>query len=47
MRGRRTAEQTREERLIGEVGIVLLELLLGGSDQLDGNQLVAIGKSKY
>jgi hypothetical protein len=47
MRGRRTAEQTREERLLGEVGIVLLELLLGGSDQLDGDKLVAIGEMKY
>lgn len=34
-----TADETREERLVGEVGIVLLEKLPRRSHQLDGDQL--------
>jgi hypothetical protein len=33
--------QTREEGLASQVGIVLLEVLLAGSDKLDGDKLVA------
>jgi hypothetical protein len=33
--------ETREERLFREIGIVLLEMLLGRRDELDGSKLVA------
>ena len=33
--------EPREEGLLGEVGVVLLEVLLGGSDELDGGKLEA------
>jgi hypothetical protein len=33
--------ETGEERLAGEVGVVGLEVLLGGGDQLDGRELEA------
>lgn len=33
--------QTGEEGLVLEIGIVGLEVLLGGGDELEGNQLVA------
>ena len=35
-----TSDETLEERLIGEVFVMLLEVLLGGSDELDGSKLV-------
>jgi hypothetical protein len=38
---RRTGNETLEERLLGEVGVVLLEVLLGGGDELDGDELEA------
>lgn len=34
-------DQAREEGLLGEVGIVLLEVLLGGGGELDGGKLEA------
>ena len=37
----RTGDQTREEGLASEVGVVLLEVLLAGSDKLDGSELEA------
>ena len=35
--------QSREEGLVGEIGIVLLEVLLGGGGELDGGKLEATG----
>lgn len=37
----RTGNEGREEGLVAQVGIVLLEVLLGGSDKLDGSELEA------
>lgn len=37
----RTGNQTGEEGLVGQVGIVLLEVLLGGSGELEGSKLEA------
>lgn len=37
-----TLDQAVEERLALEVSIVSLEVLLGGSDELDGGKLVAV-----
>lgn len=37
----RTGNQTGEEGLVGQVGVVLLEVLLGGSGELDGSELEA------
>lgn len=39
----RTGNETWEERLLLQVGVVLLEVLLGGGDELDGGELVAGG----
>ena len=39
---RLTGNETREERLFGEIGIVLLKMLLGRRDELDGSKLVTI-----
>lgn len=39
--GKRTGDQTGEEGLAGKVGVVLLEVLLAGSDELDGSELEA------
>ena len=36
-----TGDETLEERLVAEIGIMLLEVLLGGSHELDGDELVA------
>jgi hypothetical protein len=38
----RTGHETLEERLLSEVRVVLLEVLLGGGDELDGDKLVAV-----
>ena len=35
-----TGDEALEERLVREVLVVLLEVLLGGRDHLDGNELV-------
>ena len=37
---RRTCDEALEERLVGQIFIVLLEVLLGRSDQLDCCKLV-------
>ena len=37
----RTGNQAGEEGLVAQVGVVLLEVLLGGSDELDGGELEA------
>lgn len=34
-------DESLEETLAGKVGVVLLEVLLGGSDELDGGELEA------
>ena len=39
--GGHVGNETGEERLAGEVGVVGLEVLLGGGDQLDGRELEA------
>lgn len=39
--GAHVGDQTLEEGLVRQVGVVLLEVLLGGSDELDGDELVA------
>ena len=39
----RTGDETSEERLGAQVGVVLLEVLLAGGDELDGDELVAGG----
>jgi hypothetical protein len=39
--GLRTADETGEEGLIAQIGVVLLEVLLGGGDELDGGELEA------
>ena len=39
--GAHTGNQTGEEGLAGQVGIVLLQVLLGGSHKLDGGELEA------
>ena len=36
-----TCDETLKEWLVGEVGVVLLKVLLGWGDHLDGNHLVA------
>lgn len=36
-------DQPREEGLLSEIGIVLLEVLLGGGGELDGGELEATG----
>jgi hypothetical protein len=38
-----TGDKALEERLVGEIFIVLLKVLLGWGDQLQGNQLVSCG----
>lgn len=38
----RTGNETLEERLAAQVLVVLLEVLLGGSDELDGDKLVTV-----
>ena len=38
---RRTGDESGEEGLAGKVGVVLLEVLLSGSDELDGGELEA------
>jgi hypothetical protein len=35
-----TADEAREEGLVLEVGVVLLQVLLAGGDHLDGDELV-------
>lgn len=37
----RTSDQPFEERLVAQVSVVLLEVLFGRSDELDGGKLVA------
>ena len=37
----RTGDETLEEWLVAQVGVVLLEVLGGGSDELDGGKLEA------
>jgi hypothetical protein len=39
--GGHVGDETGEERLAGEVGVVGLEVLLGGGDELDGGKLEA------
>jgi hypothetical protein len=39
--GCRTGDQSGEEGLAGKVGVVLLEVLLSGADELDGSKLEA------
>lgn len=41
----RTGNETLEEGLLAQVGVVLLEVLLGGGDELDGNELEAGNRS--
>ena len=41
-RTQRTGNETLEEGLVAQVGVVLLEVLLGGRDELDGRQLEAV-----
>jgi hypothetical protein len=36
-----TGDEALEEGLLAEVGVVLLEVLLGSGDELDGDELVA------
>jgi hypothetical protein len=36
-----TGDKALEERLVGEIGVVLLEVVLGGGDHLQGDELVA------
>jgi hypothetical protein len=36
-----TCDKALEERLVGEILVVLLEVLLGGGHHLQGNELVA------
>ena len=38
-KGGHTGNQTGEEGLVAQVGVVLLEVLLGGSDELDSGEL--------
>ena len=40
--GKRTGDEAVEERLVLQVGIVGLEVLLAGSNELDGSELVAV-----
>lgn len=40
-----TGDEALEERLRGQVGVVLLEVLGGGSDELDGHKLETGGPS--
>jgi len=40
-RDRRTGDETLEEGLVAQVLVVLLQVLLGGGDELDGCKLVA------
>lgn len=42
---RRTSDETLEERLVAQVLVVLLEVLLGWSGELDGGELVAVSRS--
>lgn len=37
----RTGDEALEERLVGEILVVLLEVLLGGGGHLQGDELVA------
>lgn len=41
-RGKLTGNEAVEEGLAGKVGVVLLEVLLGGGAQLHGNELEAV-----
>jgi hypothetical protein len=43
----RTGNEALEERLLSEVGVVLLEVLLAGSDKLDGDELVSFGSVRW
>lgn len=45
--GERTGDETLEEGLVGEVRVVLLEVLLGGSNELQGDELEAAEISVY
>ena len=38
---KRTADETLEEWLVAEICVVLLEVLLGGSHELDSDELEA------
>jgi len=38
----RTGDETLEEGLVAQVGVVLLEVLLGRGDELDGGELEAV-----
>lgn len=44
---RRTGDESVEEWLAGEISIVGLEVLLGGSDELHGNELESSLKSAH
>jgi len=39
-----TGDEAGEEGLAGKVGVVLLKVLLGGSGELQGSELEAIGR---
>ena len=41
--GKRTGDEALEEGLVAQVLVVLLEVLLGGGDELDGCELEAVG----
>lgn len=41
---RRTCDEALEKRLVGQIFIVLLEVLLGGSDELDCSKLVPVNR---
>ena len=38
----RTGDEALEERFLGQVFVVLLEVLLGGSDELYGGEFVSV-----
>lgn len=43
----RTSDEALEERLVAQVGIVLLEMLFGRGNELDGGKLVTGSTSTY
>lgn len=43
VKSRRTCDETLEERLVGQIFVMLLEVLFGRSNELDGCKLVTAG----
>lgn len=43
VKSRRTCDETLEERLVGQIFVVLLEVLFGRSNELDGCKFVTAG----